>query len=322
VSEGTHSPKAPAIVAVCGFFLIVIGYVLPRWFSEAVAPLGIGCLFAGLLTTVLSIPLWYFLQPRAGKIKPEIRSVFSRFYGERRVFEASDSGWKYSTGTKENSRQWSDLFRYVQTGQTIVLMDPFTSYPLPISALVGNELNILEQLGRRNLAVEKLFSVPMVATAAEFMGALAKHNWLKRTVKTALWYCCGFLSLGMIGLALADSSSPMRLSPWFLLAFFLLPLVEIAHYHSLYVKYWQQSFQDADVLAHAICFNQGTLHNVRDVRKVRYEWFEAVIETRRALMLYFQKNSFFLIPKKGLNPEQLEQLRELVGLSGVRKGNS
>jgi hypothetical protein len=319
ISLAARRLESSAIVALCGFFLIVVGYILPRFFSERIAPLGIACIFAGLVATMLSIPLWYLLRRRQGNIKPEMRSTFNRFYGEPRVFEASDSGWKYSVGTKVNSRQWSDFFRYVQTGQTVVLMDAFSSYPLPVSALTGNELKVLKQLGKKGLVAEKLFSVPMAATAADFMIALAKHNWLKRTARTALLYSCGLAFLAILGLVLADSSPSMELSPWFYLSVLLLPLLEGAHYHSLYLNYWQRSFQDADVLKDAICFNQGTLHNVREMWKLRYEWFETVIETRRVLMLYFKKNSFFLIPKSGLSSEQLTQLRQLLALPGVRK---
>jgi hypothetical protein len=313
-SPVTRRFQAPAIVALCGFFLVVIGYILPRFFSECIAPLGIACLFAGLLATVLSIPLWYLLQPRPGKIKSEMRSTYNRFYKERRVFEASDSGWTYSAGTRQDSRQWSDLFHYVQIGQTLVLMDPFRSYPLPVSALTVNELKALELLGKKQLAGEKLFSVSMAATAADFMIAFAKHNWVKRTAKTALSYCCGLAFLAILGLALADSSPSMELSPWFYLIVLLLPLLEGAHYHSLYLTYWKRSFQDADVLKEAICFNQGSLHHVGEIRKLRYEWFESVVETSRVLMLYFAKNSFFLIPKSGLSSEQLTQLRQLLAL--------
>lgn len=318
ISQPRRRVQAPMIVVLCGFFLIVIGYILARSHSKCVGPLGIACILAGLLATVLSVPLWYFLQPKPGKINPEMRRTFNRFYREPRVFETTDSGWKYSAGTRENSRTWSDLFHYLQAGQTIVLMDPFSSYPLPVSAFTVSERQALEQLGKKGLAAEKLFSVPMAATTVDFILAMAKHSWFKRTIRTALLYCCGLACLAILGLVLADSSPSAELGPWFYLSFLVLPLLEGAHYHSLYLMYWQRSFQDADVLKDAICFNQGTLHNVREIRKLRYEWLTTV-ETRRVLMLYFKKDSFFLIPKSGLSSEQLIHLRQLLGLPGVRK---
>jgi hypothetical protein len=292
----------------------LIGYLLPRWFSECVAQLSIACLLAGLIATVLSVPLWYVLQQKTGKPNRELHNVFNKFYGEPRVFEADESGWKYSTGTKEDSRQWSDVFTLVRSGQTLVLMDQFHSYPLPVSALPADQLKALEQIGSKNLSAERLFSVPMAATAADFMIANGKHNWFKQTAKMLLLYGCGLLFLGTIGLALADSSPQNRLSPWFWLLFLFLPAVEAAHYHSLYSRYWQRSFQNADVLQQAICFRIDTLHSVSEMWKIRYEWFEAVVETKRVLMLYFHKNSIFLIPKAGLTADQLAQVRRLLAL--------
>jgi hypothetical protein len=120
-------------------------------------------------------------------------------------------------------------------------------------------------------------------------------------------------------LLLADSAQSMRFSPWFALSFVLLPLIEAAHYHSLYLEYWRRSFQNASILKDGICFDLGTLHNAREMKKIHYKWFQAVAETRRVLMLYFQKDSFFLIPKSGLAPEELTRLRDLLGISKQQK---
>ena len=316
LSQTKRTPRAPAIVVLCGFFLVLIGYILARGSSECMAQFGVACLFAGLLATVSSVPLWYILQRTTRKERPELQRALNKFYGERRIFEASESGWKYSTGTKDDSRQWSDLFRFVRTGQTLVLMDPFHSYPLPISALTVDQLKALEQLGKKSLSAGKLFSVPMVASAADFMIAQAKHNWLKKMPKMLFFYSCGLLVFGSIALALADSFS--SLSPWLCLNLLFLPAIEGAHYHSLYRQYWQRSFQDADILQHAICFNHGTLHNAHEIRKLRYEWFDTVVETKRSFMLYFRKDSFFLIPKPGLTPDQLAQIHQLLTSSGAK----
>jgi hypothetical protein len=302
--------RAPIIIIGCGLLLCIIGYLLPRF--QCVPRLGIACFVAGLLTAALSIPVSLLMRPTPLAKSWEAKRDFEKFYKEACSFEASDSGWKYSYGTKENSRQWKDLFRFLQTGQTVVLMDMFNSYPIPLSALTTNQMNELQQLGKKALNAEGQFTVSMVATGSDFMIASAKHNWLRRTTRTVLLYLCGVLVLGTIGLGLADSSPSGVLSPWFLLCFLLLPVIEAAHYHSLSLAYWAHSYQDAEVLQDGICFNQGTVHNICESRKIQYEWFEEVVETRRALMLYLRKNSFFLIPKRGMNSEHLTRLRQLL----------
>lgn len=261
---------------------------------------------------VLSIPLWSLLRPKAKKISQETHSSFNRFYRESRIFEASGSGWKYRIGAREDSRDWKDLFGFVRSGQTIILIDQFNSYPLPASALTTDELKTLEQFAKKGLITEQIFSVPMVASAADVIFSMAKHNWLKRTRTMLLLYSCGLLCIAVLGAALLDLSTPVMLSPWLSVSVLVLPLIEAAHYHSLYLDYWKKSFQNADVLKEAICFNLGTLDNAHEIRKIRYDWFETTVETSRALMLYMNKNSFYLIPKHGLSSEQVERLRKLL----------
>jgi hypothetical protein len=304
----------PMVIAFCGLFLIFAGYVIARVLPPPVAQFGVACLLIGLLVTLLSIPLRFLFQPMPQRIKKESLSTFTRFYREPRNFEASDTGWRYSVGTKKDVRIWTDLFAFVISGQTLVLMDPFASYPIPFSALSQEDWKAVGELAKKGLTAETMFSVPVVPTAADFMIALAKHNWFRRTAKTALLYGCGFLLLAFVVLLLTDSAPSMRFSPWFALSLLLLPLIEAVHYHALYLEYWRRSFQNASVLNDGICFNLGTLHNAREMRRIRYDWFQAVVETRRVLMLYFHKDSLFLIPKSGLTPEELTRLRELLGI--------
>jgi YcxB-like protein len=308
------SSRAPAIASLCGFLLFVIGYVELHWFPRLGAGLGLGCLFAGLLTTGLSVPLWFFVNRKPREVEKEALKEFKKFNSEHRVFEASDSGWRYIVGTQENSRQWKDLFGFLRMGQILVLMDTYVTYPLPVSAFTADQLTALDQLLKEGLISDQIFAVGMVATVGDFIAALAKHNWSRRIGRMIFSYCCGLFCLAFIGLILVNSSPEETLNPWFFAAFLVLPLGELAHYHSLYSKYWKRSFQDADILKHAICFNQGTLHSISERRNIRYEWFESVVETRRVLMLYFKKNNFYIIPKVGLGSERLAMLRQLLNV--------
>jgi hypothetical protein len=319
--KSSSAPRSnmPIAVAFCGLFLILGGYVIARLFPPAVAQFGVACLLLGLLVTLASILLRSLFQPTSRRIQKESLNTFTRFYREPRNFEASDTGWRYSVRTREDFRVWTDLFAFVISGQTLVLMDPLASYPIPLSALSHGDLKAVTELAKKGLTAETMFFVPVVPTAEDVMIALAKHNWFERTAKTALLYGCGFLLLTCVMLLLADSAQTMKFSPWFALSLVLLPLIEAAHYHSLYLEYWRRSFQNASILKDGICFNLGTLHNAWEMKKIHYEWFQAVVETRRVLMLYFQKNSFFLIPKSGLAPEELTRLRELLGISKQQK---
>lgn len=309
----------PIAIAFCGLFLVLAGYVIARLFRPAVAQFGVACLLLGLLVALVSLLLRFLFQPTSRRAQKESLNTFTRFYREPRNFEASDTGWRYLVGIREDLRVWTDLVAFVINGQTLVLMDTFASYPIPLSALSQADLKAVTELAKKGLTAATLFSVPVVPTAEDVMIALAKHNWFKRTAKTALLYSCGFLLLAFVMLLLADSAQSMRFSPWFALSLVLLPMIEAAHYHSLYLEYWRRSFQNASILKDGICFNLGTLHNAWEMKKIHYEWFQSVVETRRVLMLYFQKDSFFLIPKSGLAPEELTRLRELLGISKQQK---
>jgi len=304
--------QAPLMVALCGFFLFAMGYIVLRWFSQSAERLGMVTLFAGLLTTTLSIPFWFLFRRKPVKTEKATRSIFERFYQDRYIFEASDAGWKYTCGTREDSRQWSDLFGFLRRGQTVVLTDGYRSYPVPVSALGDDQLNALEQVGWKSLTSEKLFSVSMVATVTDYMVALAKHNWSSRAGRMVFLYIVGLLCVAAFGLLTLGASDSPNLNPLLFLGGLLLLYIEIGHYRSQYSRYWRRSFQDADILTDAICFNQSTLRDVRECKKLRYEWFEGVVETKRVLMLYLQENYFFVIPKEGLNVEQLARLRQFL----------
>jgi len=290
----------------------VIGYIVLRRSPDGgIAAFGGICLGGGLLITVLSVPLWFFLKRKPHKTKRKEWSAFKRFYCDRHVFEAGDFGWKYSFGTQENSRQWKDLFGLVRLEQTLVFIDMLASHPVPSSALTTDQLHALEQLVKEGIHLEKIFSIGMVATQRDFIAATAKHNWIKRTASMIFWYCCGLFVLAVFGLVLADSSQ-MPPGPWFYALVLALPFIEFVRYQSLYLTYSKRSFHDADILNHGICFNVGTLYDIRERRNIRYEWFESMVETKRTFMLYFEKNIFYLIPKTDLTSEQLARFRQLL----------
>jgi hypothetical protein len=307
-----RSPRAPVITSLCGLILVVIGYIVLRPApGGATAAFGGICLGGGLLIAALSVFLWLFLKRKPHGAKRKEQSTFKRFYRERRVFEADDSGWKYSFGTQENSRQWKDLFGLVRRGQILVFIDTHASHPVPTSALTADQSRALELLVKERIHSEKIFSVGMVATQRDFIAAVAKHNWSNRTAWMIFLYGCGLFTLAFLGMVIADSSQT-PLSPWFYASVLILPLIEFARYQSSYLTYTSLSFQDADILDHGICFNLGTLHEIRESRNIRYEWFETAVETKRTFMLYFGKDNFYLVPKTDLTSEQLTKFRQLL----------
>jgi len=307
-----RSPRSPVITCLCGLVLLVTGYIVLRRSPDGgIAAFGGICLGGGLLITTLSVPLWLFLKRKPHGAKRKELSTFKRFYRDRHVFEADDSGWKYSFGTQQNSRQWKDLFGLVRLEQTLVFIDTLASHPVSISALTTDQLRALEHLVKERIHLDKIFSVGMVATQRDFIAATAKHNWLKRTASMVFWYCCGLFVLSILGLVMADSTQ-MPPAPWFYASVMALPFIEFVRYQSLYRTYSKRSFHDADILNHGICFNVGTLYDIRERRNIRYEWFESITETKRTFMLYFGRNIFYLVPKTGLTSEQLAKFRQLL----------
>lgn len=134
----TPQPTRRPLIAYCGPLLITLGFILLRWFPQD-GPIGLATFLAGLMTTLLGVPLWASSRGKPAKAeRKEEESVFARFYRGQRIFQASDEDWKYACGTREDSRRWSDLIGFRRSGQTLVLVDPFATYPLPISALGEN----------------------------------------------------------------------------------------------------------------------------------------------------------------------------------------
>lgn len=249
-----RSSRLPVITALCGLVLFFIGYIVLRRSPDGVTAKFAGiCLGGGLLITALSAPLWFFLERMPRATKRKTLSDFKRFYREGRVFEADDSGWKYSSGTQENSRQWKDLFGLLWLGQILVFIDTHVSYPIPESAFTMDQLRALQQLVKERIRAEKTFSVGMVASQRDFIAATAKHNWFKRPLWMISWYGFGLLVLAIFGLIMSDSAEA-PLSPWLYASILLLPFIELVRYQSLYLTYSRRSFHDADILKYGICF--------------------------------------------------------------------
>lgn len=144
------------------------------------------------------------------------------------------------------------------------------------------------------------------------MFALMRHNWFKHTGRMLFLYGFGLLWLLITGLLFLEGLSLQRLNPLLLGCVFIPPLVELAHHRSRYWSYWKRSFHDAEITKDGICFNQSTLRNVSECRKIRYEWIKEVVETKRFIMLYLAADYFYILPKVDWSSEQNTQLRQLL----------
>jgi hypothetical protein len=310
----------PGVVALLGFGLVAIGYILLRQGCEGVVAGMV--LFAGLATAAASVPIAIsasFLQRQDRKrLEGLLRREFDWARSGPRVFGADESGWRFSYKQAEDVRTWADLSWFRDEKQTFLMADDLVVYMVPKSALIPEELEQLRDFCVRSLSAVRekgqageTCSIPMALTMGDVRAAAFSHNWHKQLRKRLILYGVGLLAVAFVWLVLTDAWPLLRLPAAFLLPL-LLPSTEALYYSIQFQKgRWTNPFQVATVSSDALCLYTGTLQATTAMFKVTPSRIFEVRETNRAFMIYGLPDLFYIIPKSAIPRDKLREIRDL-----------
>ena len=306
------------ILALAGFLSLGLGYAILRSSPEKsdFFPGGI-LFFGGLLATFAAIPVGLLTaRPKPDKTRADLLHEFERFYGDRRSLEADETGWAFIYGAAINKRQWTDLTSVREAQRTLILTDLFAWYILPKSAFSIEQLQNFKSLCEKALIPpEKLWSVSMVSTKADYARAFVAHNWRKARGTVLGLYVLGLTSVLFVGFVLADTSFLLAVFAVTLLTLVLSIAPQLYYRRKFDQDYYSHSFQNADILSDAICFRASyglSVITAWEIKKIAHRWIVDVHETKRSFMLYVAPKLFYIVPKAGFTSDQLERFRELL----------
>jgi hypothetical protein len=315
--EMAKSPKTKpdlrlaSFASFVGFAGIVSGYfILHRSAEGPFVPGGL-LLFGGLLFTFLAMILGVFAKKKpASPDGSTSRREYELFHADKRTFEYDETGWRLSWYEGEDARSW-DRIRQINNGQKLLVLGTVTTfYWLPNDALErdGHYDKIVGLAEGAISSHGKLFDVPMRPSALVYVVAVATNNWRRRTMTQLLTYTAAILGAYWALASSAVATSPQRY--WALLfapvgIFFL----ECMWYLSAYYKVdWSKGASDAEIMSDCIAYRSPKARWIAE-----YSRLEEVCEVPGAFLLYFSKDSYHLIPKRGFSPTQLAQFRNLIG---------
>jgi hypothetical protein len=306
------------IVALAGFLSITLGYTILRSAPERndFFPGGL-FLVGGLLTTFAAIPVWLLTARRKpAKTIPDLFSEFQRFYAGPRILEADEAGWVFTCGTATNKRQWTDLLYVRELSKTFFLSDAFATYILPKSAFSSEQLQEFKGFCERSLVPrEKLWSVLMVSSKADYVKALIAHNWSKVRRTAVGLYILGLVCVLFVGLIVADRSFILGVTAFMVLVALLYWAQHLYYGREFDDRYIMHSFQQAHILKDGVSFHAAAGLSVItefEIRKIPYSWISDVCETKCSFMVYVSPKVLYLLPKAGFAPDQLIQFRDLL----------
>lgn len=279
-----------------------------------VVPLGEALLVEiGLVLPFVATGIWVAQRRHKPKNSRQYREgLFERFYAGPRTFEAQETTWQFGFREALDTRSWGDLTRMARTANCFLLQDLLRSYTLPESAISTEQRTLLEDMCKRALVPKSsLASVPMVPTARDYVTAMMRNDWWERP-----WQMSGFVIGGLLFGSLVTYAT---VRSWAMVVYAgVLPLVvallliHALRKYELFTSYRQRCFQTAEIGEDRICFINGTLRDVRELRILQYRWLLKVRESRRMIFLYYQPKQFFLLPKAAFKPDELSRFRELM----------
>jgi hypothetical protein len=302
--------KAAAISAVLGFSCITAGYLLLKLRLEGQFFPGGLLLATGLLLTFLAMILGVLAKPRASRPdKNVLRREYDSFHADKRAIEFDEKGWRLFWYEGEDVRPWSCLRQVYDLDTLLVFGTETTYYWLPKAVLERNgQLDQLKALAESYLTNrQQLFQVPLRPSAVVSVMAQLFHRWRHQRTARLLCYAASLLIAYWIFI-LGPNDLP-RESSW-LLAFVPLLLISCEALFYL-VKHlsedWSAASPNAEIMADCIAYKTNTLRWIVEYRRV-----VEFLEIPGAFLLYFDVNSYYLIPKQGFTEERVAQFRETV----------
>jgi len=264
---------------------------------------------AGLLCTLAAAVLAFFpRQVKSKKLETLLRSEYERFFSDPRSFEFDEIGWKYKSGRGEDVREWSELTSLRDSSGVMVLGTSGGVYLLPKSAFATEDLERIKELSDKALdAPGALFKVRISSSVKDYVLSMVSYNWRRNWRTALLSYAAALVLLVAVTYPSAEYSlidHPVIMAFVFGLCF----LGECLYYVYLYHQgYRKDASTIAAVMGDRIGFWTPTGRWI-----VKYQWLSEIRETGSSFHLYFQPTSFYLIPKKELDREQLTRFREIL----------
>jgi hypothetical protein len=299
-----------AIAALTGLSLMTVGYTCIQILPEARIVVG-GVIFtAGVLAMGIAVVLGFAAKPKASRMEAvRLRSEYEGYHADKRTIEFDEKGWRVFWCKGEDIRPWSCLTAIYNQETLLVLTTETTNYWLPRAALEKDgQLESLSTLAQAALQADgKLFSVAVRPSLVSYIGTHFLDNW-SCNLKRNLFLHCGAILLAY-WLLFALWSDGAAALVWFVLPVSLCMLAcEALHYARTYSgSRWSESPQEAEILEDRIYYKTARAEWV-----ARYKRLQKWKESRSAFLLYFDPQSFHLIPKKDFSPDQILQFRELL----------
>jgi hypothetical protein len=315
----TPSRSFATIAAFSGLGLILLGYCLLHFWPDRDPRAGLLALFGGLFLTLSAAVLAFFpRQVRSEKAEALLRSEHERFFSDRRSFEFDDTGWKYESGRGEDVRKWSELTGLRDSPTVIVLSTSGSVYIVPKSALKPEDLEKTKDLSGKALdAPGAFFQVSVAASAQEYVLAMLSYNWRRNWKAALLWYAVALTLLVAITYPSADHS--LINHPRIIFFVFAVCFLGECFY---YIYLYYQTFQKNAPTAAAVMVDRVGFWARNQRWIVKYQWLTEIRETRLSFHIYYLPTSFYLIPKKGFDRDQLTRLRELLHSQHSRRNVS
>lgn len=304
----TQSRTLATTAAFSGLGMFLLGYFLLRFWPDWAPRVGFISLMFGLLLAFVAAVLAFF--PRRVKSKKSealLRSEYERFFSDRRTFEFDEIGWRHGSERGEDARKWSELTSLRDSSNMIVLGTSGSAYLLPKSAFTVEELERIKDLSGKALDAGSLFKVNILSSAPDYVLSMLSYNWRTRWKTALLSYVAALVVLIAVTYPSAEyfvTNHPAIVVFVFVVCF----LGECLYYLYLY----HQAFRGNAPTDAAIMTDRIGFWAPSGRWAVKYQWFSEIRETRSLFHLYFRPESFYIIPKKRFDPEQLARFRELL----------
>lgn len=263
----------------------------------------------GLLLTLLAMFVGLFARPKSQQLdSTALQREYDLFHADRRTIEFDETGWRLSWYEGQDVRPWSCL-RQVHDGETIlVLATSTTGYWLPKQALQGaGQLDQLKTLAESHLVNrKKLFEVPTRPSALLYSAAAMFHNWHRQLLTRLLSYA----ALTLIAYWIAYAAPAQKAGSLWGLAMVPLCLIfgeGLIYFRTYFKTDWSKAAQNAEIMSDCLGYKTNTDRWIAEYRRLK-----AVREIPGAFLLYFEQNSYHLLPKRSFSPAQITQFRKIV----------
>ncbi len=301
--------RIAATSAISGFFCIGAGYLFLKIRTEASFFPGGLLLATGLLLAGLAMILGFLAKPKASRPNITVlRREYDLYHADRRAIEFDENGWRLFWYEGEDVRPWSCLRQVYDLETLLVLGTGTTYYWLPKAALQrDSQLEPLRALAESILTKrEQLFEVPLRPSAQVYLVAGVLHNWRRQTLPRLLCLVAltlvGYWIFSSVGDVSSNGLWALAVVPLFLI------LCEGLFYLVMYYREdWSKASPNAEIMSDCIGYKTKTIRWI-----VEYRQLMELREIPGALLLYFDLNSYHLIPKHGFLPGQIAKFREVI----------